>query len=259
MPYNFRKLPNQDLYRVYNTETKEIHSYGTTLENAKKQIKLLNMIDAGVPLKKGKGIDNPELYEEAKKIADDTYKKPSAYKSGFIVKKYKELGGTYSGKKENKGINRWFKEEWKDVGKKDYPVYRPTKRITKDTPLTVQEISPSNLKKQIDLKQIIKGDANLPPFLSDLKKEGKGLLSKNKILSNNRMANPWIEYVKSYAAKNGMSYRDALRCPKCKAGYKKGGKVGMGVVDEIGNQDLLAEMYNDSELGANAGKKYISL
>ena len=92
------------------------------------------------------------------------------------------------------------------------------------------------------------------------KKEGKGLLSKNKILSNNKkMGNPWIEYVKSYAAKNGMSYRDALRCPKCKAGYKKGGKVGMGVVDEIGNQDLLAEMYNDSELGANAGKKYISL
>ena len=92
-------------------------------------------------------------------------------------------------------------------------------------------------------------------------KEGKGLLSKNKILSNNnkKMTNPWIAYVKSYAAKNGMSYRDALRCPKCKAGYKKGGKVGMGVVDEIGNQDLLAEMYNDSELGANAGKKYISL
>ena len=116
-------------------------------------------------------IDNPELYEEAKQIADATYKKPSAYKSGFIVKKYKELGGTYSGKKENKGINRWFKEEWKDVGKKDYPVYRPTKRITKDTPLTVQEIIPSNLKKQIDLKQIIKGDANLPPFLSNLKKE----------------------------------------------------------------------------------------
>ena len=87
MPIKIRKLPNQDLYRVYNTETKEIHSYGTTLENAKKQIKVLNMIDVGVPLKKGKGIDNPELYEKAKEIADETYKKPSAYKSGFIVKK----------------------------------------------------------------------------------------------------------------------------------------------------------------------------
>ena len=56
MPYNFRKLPNQNLYRVYNSKTKEVHSYGTTLENAKKQIKLLNMIDAGVPLKKGGAI-----------------------------------------------------------------------------------------------------------------------------------------------------------------------------------------------------------
>jgi len=89
MPYNYRKLPNQDLYRVYNTDTKEIHSYGTTLENAKKQIKLLHMVDAGVPLK-GRGID---------------------------------------------------------------------------TPLTVQEIKPSNLRKQIYLKQLIRGSANLPPFI----------------------------------------------------------------------------------------------
>jgi hypothetical protein len=56
MPYSIRKLPNQDLYRVYNKQTKVIHSYSTTLANAKKQVTLLNMVDAGVPLKKkGKG------------------------------------------------------------------------------------------------------------------------------------------------------------------------------------------------------------
>jgi len=110
-------------------------------------------------------IDNPELYEKAKAYADNIFKKPSAFKSGFIVKKYKELGGTYSGEKPSKtGIARWFKEEWKDFGNKEYPVFRPTKRITKDTPLTPEEIKPSNLKKQIALKQEIKGDANLPPF-----------------------------------------------------------------------------------------------
>lgn len=53
MPYVIRKLPKQDLYRVYNAKTKEVYSYGTTLENAKKQITLLNMIDAGVPITKG--------------------------------------------------------------------------------------------------------------------------------------------------------------------------------------------------------------
>jgi len=112
----------------------------------------------------GEGIDNPDLYEKAKQIADKTYSKPSAYKSGFIVKKYKELGGTYSGKKKNKGIGRWFKEKWEDVGKKEYPVYRPTKRVSKDTPLTPDEIDPANLKKQIALKQKIKGKSNLPAF-----------------------------------------------------------------------------------------------
>lgn len=55
MPYAIRKLPNKDLYRVYNKDTKVVHSYSTTLENAKKQVKLLHMVDAGVPLKKGKG------------------------------------------------------------------------------------------------------------------------------------------------------------------------------------------------------------
>ena len=64
MPYSIRKLPNQNLYRVYNTQTKEIHSYGTTLENAKKQVKLLHMVDAGVPLKKqGGSIQHPKLLE----------------------------------------------------------------------------------------------------------------------------------------------------------------------------------------------------
>jgi DNA adenine methylase len=90
----------------------------------------------------------------------------------------------------------------------------------------------------------------------------KGLGIKNNISNNNNMANSWITYVKEYAAKNGMSYRDALRDPNCKAGYKKGGammKRGMGIVDEMGSQALLANTYNDSELGANAGKKFISL
>jgi hypothetical protein len=108
-------------------------------------------------------IDNPKLYEEVKRQADTIYSKPSAYKSGFIVKKYKELGGTYSGD-EPKKLKQWFKEEWKDVGGQEYPVYRPSVRINKTTPLLASEISPSNLKQQIRLKQRIRGRKNLPPF-----------------------------------------------------------------------------------------------
>jgi len=107
---------------------------------------------------------NQELYNRVKKYADTIYKKPSAYKSGFIVKKYKELGGEYIDDNKPKNLQRWFKEEWKDVGGLEYPVYRPTKRVSKKTPLTPAEIDPTNLKKQIIIKQEIKGDKNLPKF-----------------------------------------------------------------------------------------------
>ena len=109
-------------------------------------------------------INNPELYEKAKKMADETYSKPSAYKSGFIVKTYKGMGGTYSDDKEDKNLKRWFQENWTDVGNSSYPVFRPTKRINKKTPLLASEIKPSNLLKQIKLKQIYKGKKNLPKF-----------------------------------------------------------------------------------------------
>lgn len=108
---------------------------------------------------------NIKLYNKVKKEADNKYDKPSAYKSGWIVKTYKERGGKYKGKMpQNKGLDRWYKEEWKDIAGLDYPVYRPTKRITKDTPLTATEITPESAVKQSLLKQKIKGKKNLPPF-----------------------------------------------------------------------------------------------
>ena len=103
------------------------------------------------------------LYEKAKAIVYPKYKKPSAYRSGALIKKYKELGGRFKDT-GSKPLARWFKEEWKDVGNKAYPVYRPTKRITKDTPLTPAEIDPANLQLQIARKQKIKGSKNLSPF-----------------------------------------------------------------------------------------------
>ena len=103
------------------------------------------------------------LYEKAKAEVYPKYKKPSAYRSGALIKRYKELGGKFKEQGERK-LGRWFKEDWKDVGNKDYPVYRPTKRITKDTPLTPKEIDPENMKLRIAEKQKIKGTKNLSPF-----------------------------------------------------------------------------------------------
>lgn len=126
--------------------------------------------------------DNPKLYEKARKIVYAQYDKPSAYRSGALVKKYKELGGTYSQKpnKDNSGagarklaiddkpLKRWFLEKWEDINpkktEKSYPVYRPTKRISAETPKTVKEIPKKRLEEQAKKKQIIKGKKNLPKF-----------------------------------------------------------------------------------------------
>jgi len=110
---------------------------------------------------------DPYLYKSAKNKANKIYKKPSAYKSGFIVKTYKELGGRYGNDNKEKTLKRWFKEKWQDVGHQKYPVYRPTIRINKNTPLTIYEIDKKDLTKKIKLKQKIK-EKNLPPFKSGL-------------------------------------------------------------------------------------------
>lgn len=125
-------------------------------KEAEAQSKELEMKGGAVPI-------NKKLYEKVKSIVYPKYKKPSAYRSGAVVKLYKEMGGKFKDNGERK-LARWYKEEWKDVGNQEYPVYRPTKRVTKDTPLTVTEIDPKNLKEQIKEKQVIRGDSNLKPF-----------------------------------------------------------------------------------------------
>ena len=61
-----------------------------------------------------KNILNPILYKKAKEIADNTYKRNGAYKSMFIVKKYKELGGKYKEDKKN-NTGRWLDQKWVSV------------------------------------------------------------------------------------------------------------------------------------------------
>ena len=108
---------------------------------------------------------DPALYARVKRRASAVYSKPSAFKSGWITKTYKALGGKYSGTKTRQGLTRWFQEKWRDVGHRAYPVFRPTRRVNARTPLTPAEISPAQLKRQITLKQRIRGKKNLPPFV----------------------------------------------------------------------------------------------
>ena len=103
---------------------------------------------------------DPSLYSRVKKRVYDRIPKHSAYRSGIVVQEYKKAynkkygprASPYTGaKNSSKGLARWFREEWKNqrggIGyKKKSDVYRPTKRITKKTPVTFSELSKRQLK-----------------------------------------------------------------------------------------------------------------
>ena len=102
--------------------------------------------------------NNTSLYNKVKSEIYSKNPKHSAYRSGMVVKEYKKRGGTYSGDKEEGKLGRWFKEDWRnqrgEVGyKKKGDVYRPTKRVTKDTPTTHGELSKTEVKRAMKEKE----------------------------------------------------------------------------------------------------------
>jgi len=110
---------------------------------------------------------DPELYKQVKKYIFGIYKKNSAFRSGALQQEYQRLGGKYIDTGGEKKLKRWFNERWKDVSTlktEHYPLYRPTRRVNKNTPTTVQEISKERLKEMSKLKDKIKGKKNLPKF-----------------------------------------------------------------------------------------------
>ena len=113
---------------------------------------------------------NSDAYKKAKEMANDTYgEKSSIYRSTYIVKMYKELGGVIKDsllKKKDYGLNRWFAEDWIQVspflekgkkiecgGKRQSDRIgkscRPLYRITKDTPITIKELEKIHSKKDL--------------------------------------------------------------------------------------------------------------
>jgi len=105
---------------------------------------------------------DPELYARAKAEAGRRFKVPSALKSAWMVKRYKELGGRYEGRRGSGGLDRWFRERWVDVTRRSrhgfercgrsrpsgpYPVCRPSRRVSSATPKTVRELSRRSLER----------------------------------------------------------------------------------------------------------------
>lgn len=98
------------------------------------------------------------LYNEIKKEISSKYKH-SAYRSGLIVKRYKEAykdiyktDDAYTGDRTKGNLGRWFAEQWLNqrglVGYKEKgDVYRPTIRINSKTPKTFNELSKADIER----------------------------------------------------------------------------------------------------------------
>ena len=97
---------------------------------------------------------NPILYRKAVNKVSKIYgTQTSAYRSMSIVKTYKNMGGKYKASKPKTGTTRWLEEQWiqvlpyifnkelKPCGSSDRRKHacRPLKRVSKNTPVTVNE------------------------------------------------------------------------------------------------------------------------
>lgn len=113
-------------------------------------------------------VSNKILYEKVKQDINKIYKKSSAFRSMAYIKEYKRRGGKFIKDGKPRNLTRWMREKWRDVNprktRKSYPVFRPTVRISKKTPLTVKEIPRNILLQQSRKKQKIRGKKNLQPF-----------------------------------------------------------------------------------------------
>lgn len=102
---------------------------------------------------------DPILYDKVKRIVYSHIPVHSAYRSGLLVQWYKKAynelhndENPYKNKEKNKdGLNRWFKEEWtnqnSNIGYETlYDIYRPNKRISKDTPKTFSELTEKDIE-----------------------------------------------------------------------------------------------------------------
>jgi hypothetical protein len=127
---------------------------------------------------------NTQLYNMVKQMATEKFDSPTgAYRSMWIVKKYKELGGVYDKPKpSNSKLDKWRNEKWIDLnqpkimnntiigyercGKKNnknmlYPLCRPSIKIDDETPLIYQNISKNRIMNVNKQKQILKNMGNI--------------------------------------------------------------------------------------------------
>lgn len=114
------------------------------------------------------------LYDEVKnEVRRRVRAWPSAYASGQVVREYKRRGGRYSGDRSSGNLRRWFREDWRNVCERDssgnykkcaqdargtrYPYCRPSRRVSRATPRTIDEMTESQRTRMCRRKQRAEG------------------------------------------------------------------------------------------------------
>jgi len=157
MKVNVKKTVKKNVKQTVKKNVKK-----TVKKTVKKYVK--GKVSSSKPTPLNKRLYNKVVNEATTKFL--VY--PSAYASGWITRTYKQRGGTYEGSYPvNQGLNRWFKEKWINVCKlpkivpcgrsvatmKSYPYCRPMYRVSKDTPMTVGELSVKELRSRCSTKR----------------------------------------------------------------------------------------------------------
>ena len=94
-----------------------------------------------------------KLYNEIKYKVWKLYHKPSAHRSGMLVKLYRESGGRYSSDKDkDEGLPPWFASKWlNQQGEVGYryksDVYRSKVKVSSNTPTTLQELTTKEIER----------------------------------------------------------------------------------------------------------------
>ena len=109
--------------------------------------------------------EDKNLYNRVKKEIFSKNPVNSAYRSGLLVKTYKERfeknnpnKSPYIDNNSKKPLKRWFMENWKNqknmVGySQKGDIYRPTIKISKNTPKTFSELTSKEIKKAMVMKK----------------------------------------------------------------------------------------------------------
>ena len=113
--------------------------------------------------------DKLEYAKAVSRVKKRVARWPSAYASAMVVREYKKSmaakkKAAYLGSRSKAtGLARWFAEKWIDIktGRPCgavhtpwyYPTCRPSRRVTKSTPVIADAIGAANKKKMILQKQ----------------------------------------------------------------------------------------------------------